>query len=64
MQGEVFLHPACLDAGQEASLDSNIIVYHEIVKTAKVDMRMYVYIYIYTYIHIYSLRSLLGGVIT
>lgn len=37
--GEVFLHPACLDAGQEASLDSNIIVYHEIVKTAKVYVR-------------------------
>jgi hypothetical protein len=34
--GEVFLHPACLDAGQESALDSNILVYHEIVKTAKV----------------------------
>jgi hypothetical protein len=34
--GEVFLHPACLDAGQESALNSNILVYHEIVKTAKV----------------------------
>ena len=38
-KGEVFLHPACLDAGQETSLDSNILVYHEIVKTAKVYVR-------------------------
>ena len=34
--GEVFLHPACLDFGQETALDSKMIVYHEMVKTAKV----------------------------
>jgi len=37
--GEVFLHPACLDATNEANLDSRMLVYHEMVKTAKVYVR-------------------------
>lgn len=37
--GEVFLHPACLDAQNEANLDSKMLVYHEMVKTAKVYVR-------------------------
>jgi hypothetical protein len=32
----VFLHPACLDFGVESKLDSKMLVYHEMVKTAKV----------------------------
>jgi len=34
--GQVFLHPACLDFGVESKLDSKMLVYHEMVKTAKV----------------------------
>ena len=37
--GEVFMHPACLDATNEANLDSKMLVYHEMVKTAKVYIR-------------------------
>jgi hypothetical protein len=37
--GEVFLHPACLDHGAETKLDSKMLVYHELVKTAKVYVR-------------------------
>lgn len=37
--GEVFMHPACLDANNEANLDSKMLVYHEMVKTAKVYVR-------------------------
>jgi hypothetical protein len=34
--GQVFLHPSCVDHQNEAALDSRMLVYYELVKTAKV----------------------------
>ena len=33
---QVFLHPSCVDHQNEATLDSRMLVYYELVKTAKV----------------------------